>query len=208
MIKNSYLALGLVSVLLVGGCSHDDDGHDHDQMHAPQLKAVGDHTVVVNRDIEIQLSALDEAGHQHNWIAEGVSGKPNPFEHTTPAVFDTSAGLFSWTATDAPLDSYLVRFSVADAQDSAAHDEEIVEIKVITPLQNGERIATTICSGCHGASLDGVGSWGPKIFNKTSEQIEFMRTEGPGPMKTNAVVKSLSSEDIEDVASYLATLGS
>lgn len=81
----------------------------------------------------------------------------------------------------------LVAASVSGAQDAA----------------NGEKTFKAKCVGCHGANGEGKPAMkAPPIKGKTADEITKAFSTSP----KHSGVKSLTAEQVKDVAAYLATL--
>ena len=68
---------------------------------------------------------------------------------------------------------------------------------------SGEKTFKAKCAGCHGA--DGAGKPGmksPSIKGKSADEIQKALSASP----KHSSVKSLSADDVKNVAAYLATL--
>jgi mono/diheme cytochrome c family protein len=68
---------------------------------------------------------------------------------------------------------------------------------------NGEKIFKAKCAGCHGADAAGKPAMkSPSIKGKSAEEISKAFSTSP----KHSSVKSLSPENVKDLAAYLATL--
>lgn len=68
---------------------------------------------------------------------------------------------------------------------------------------SGEKTFKAKCAGCHGADAAGKAAMkSPSIKGKSAEEIQKVLSTSP----KHSSLKSLSSDDIKNIAAYLATL--
>lgn len=68
---------------------------------------------------------------------------------------------------------------------------------------NGEKTFKAKCAGCHGANAEGKPAMkSPSIKGKSADEITKALSTSP----KHASVKSLTPEDVKNLAAYLATL--
>jgi mono/diheme cytochrome c family protein len=68
---------------------------------------------------------------------------------------------------------------------------------------NGEKGYKAKCAGCHGADAAGKPAMkSPSIKGKTAEEIQKVISTSP----KHTTVKSLTADEVKDVAAYLGTL--
>lgn len=77
-------------------------------------------------------------------------------------------------------------------------------------LEKGKQTATTLCVACHGADGQGTMPMYPKLAGQYADYLTHSLKAYKSGERKNAImagmVASLSSEDIENVAAYYASL--
>jgi len=137
---------------------------------APEFPLIEEKDATTNNVFRLELQGTDLNGDEITYSANGDAGDfENPFTQLTPAVFDTSKGIFEWTPTNSEIGKYSVEFTVTENTPGALSSSIVVEINVDTIRNIGEKLFTRYCAQCHG--VDGTGMSGPDIRLKTNIDI-------------------------------------
>jgi len=189
--------------MLLSACGSSDTPLTLQSVDDVSLAGIGDQQVVFNETLTISLKAATPTGVDSDYSSNGTVGPhSNPYSVSgNPAVFDTVAGIFTWTPGAGEAGKYSVQFTVTTQEAEARSASEAV---TITVWSLGEKLYTEHCAECHGA--DGAGtlaSQNRSIQGATAAQIQIAFSN---VTDMNQFIGDFSSMEIQAIAEYLATL--